>query len=151
MPEPRKPEGICHVHIVVGSEPVSSISQWSNELRIVYVTAKISTINGIVFRFFCTSGNANNKTFRSCIYCAPELSFLLALTASARSSSVATVDSQSIQASVMETPFFKPAGPSAGTFWLPSLMFDSIMAPMIEFSPTRSWSPMTFATPGWLR
>jgi hypothetical protein len=59
-------------------------------------------------------------------------------TASARLSKTSTVLSQLMHASVMLTPFFKPAGPSAGTFWLPSLIFDSIMTPIMEFSPARS-------------
>jgi hypothetical protein len=43
-----------------------------------------------------------------------------------------------MHASVILTPFFKPDGPSGGTFWLPSLIFDSIMTPMMEDSPARS-------------
>jgi hypothetical protein len=73
------------------------------------------------------------------------------LTDSAKPSRTSTVDSQLMHASVMLTPFFSPDGPSAGTFWLPSLIFDSIMTPIIEDSPARSWSPTTFATLGWFR
>lgn len=59
-------------------------------------------------------------------------------TADARSSSTVMVVSQLMHASVMLTPFLRPDGPSAGTFWAPSLMFDSIMTPMIPSSPARS-------------
>lgn len=59
-------------------------------------------------------------------------------TAAARSSRTVTVLSQSMHASVMLTPFLSADGPSAGTFWVPSLMFDSIMTPMMAFSPSRS-------------
>jgi len=72
----------------------------------------------------------------------------LSLTASARPSRTSTVVSQLMQASVMLTPVFRPDGPSGGTFWLPSLMLDSIMTPIIDISPARSCSPMTFATFG---
>jgi hypothetical protein len=76
---------------------------------------------------------------------------LLSLTAAARSSSTVTVLSQSMHASVIDTPFLSPAGPSAGTFWLPSWMLDSIMSATMAVSPSRSWSATTLATLGWLR
>lgn len=87
-------------------------------------------------------------------YCTPlaEPFFdLLSATAEAKSSRTVTVVSQSMQASVMETPFFRPLGPSAGTFWLPSLMLDSIMTPTMPVSPPRIWVAMSLATRGWFR
>jgi hypothetical protein len=41
------------------------------------------------------------------------------LTALASDSSTVSVSSQPIHASVMDTPYFRPALPSAGTFWFP--------------------------------
>lgn len=69
----------------------------------------------------------------------------------ASSSSTSTVESQLMQASVMDTPFFRALGPSVGTFWFPSLMLDSIMTPTIPSSPALIWSATVFATLGWLR
>ena len=56
---------------------------------------------------------------------------LRALIPSLSSSSSGKVCSRDIQASVIETPYFKPAGPSGGIACFPSLMFDSIMTPQI--------------------
>ena len=47
-------------------------------------------------------------------------SSLLFFTEFARSSSTVSVSSQPMQASVMETPYFRPALPSGGIFWLPT-------------------------------
>ena len=76
--------------------------------------------------------------------------FLRSRTPRAKFRSTATVVSQSMQASVMLTPFFRPARPLSVTFWFPPLRFDSIMTPTIPFSPAHSWSTMSFATSGWL-
>lgn len=63
--------------------------------------------------------------------------------------STPTVVSQSMQASVMLTPFFRPARPPLVTFWLPAPRFDSSITPTIPFSPAHSWSAMALATRGW--
>lgn len=76
------------------------------------------------------------------------LSDLLARTDSASMLRTSTVDSQLMHASVMLTPFLRADGPSAGTFWFPSWMFDSIITPTIAVSPSRIWSAMTLATLG---
>lgn len=95
----------------------------------------------------------NLESDRGHIQCTPFvfLIFLRSRMDEASSSSTSTVDSQFMQASVMLTPFFKPLGPSAGTFWFPSLMLDSIMTPTIPFSPALIWSATVCATLGWLR
>jgi len=105
-----------------------------------FVTSTIPPYNGVTFVIFPFV----------CPFCFEENS-LLARTDAARSSRTSIVDSQLMHASVILTPFFKPARPSAGTFWLPSLMLDSIITPMMDFSPARSCSPTTVATLGWLR
>ena len=46
---------------------------------------------------------------------------LLFLTAAASLARTASVSSQLIQASVMLTPYLRPALPSLGTFWLPKI------------------------------
>ena len=56
---------------------------------------------------------------------------LLALTPSLSSSNNGKVCSSEIQASVIDTPYLRPAGPSGGTACLPSLILDSIMTPHI--------------------
>ncbi len=76
------------------------------------------------------------------------LSDLLARTDSASMLRTSTVDSQLMHASVMLTPFLRADGPSAGTFWFPSWMLDSIITPTIAVSPSRIWSAMTWATLG---
>ena len=57
---------------------------------------------------------------------------LLCLTPCRNSSNNGMVCARDIQASVMETPYFNPAGPSGGMACLPSLMLDSIMTPRID-------------------
>lgn len=66
-----------------------------------------------------------------------------------RESSMFTVFSQSTQASVMLTPCFNAAGPAAGTSWRPSLMLDSIITPVMFFSPAASCSQILAMTSGW--
>lgn len=72
------------------------------------------------------------------------------LTASANDRMADSVVFQSMQASVILTPFSQPSRPLA-IFWLPSRMLDSTMTPMIPSSPWRSCSPMQFSTLTWLR
>lgn len=82
---------------------------------------------------------------------APLLAPRRSRTAAARSSSTATVVSHEMQASVMLTPFFSAAGPSGGTFWLPSWRLDSIITATMPRSPARIWAATSAATLGWLR
>lgn len=72
------------------------------------------------------------------------------LTASANDRMADSVVFQSIQASVILTPFSQPSRPLA-IFWLPSRMLDSTMTPMIPSWPWRNCSPMQFRTLTWLR
>ena len=65
-------------------------------------------------------------------------------------SNMATVVCQSTHASVIEIPYFRQEGPSGGTSCLPSLMWDSIMTPMIFLSPERSCVQISSRTFGWL-
>lgn len=57
---------------------------------------------------------------------------------------------QSMQASVMLTPFSQPSRPLE-IFWLPSRMLDSTMTPMMPLSPWRNCSPIQSKTLIWLR
>jgi hypothetical protein len=90
----------------------------------------------------------------------------LLLTAKAKISRTDSVSSQPMHASVMLTPYFKPALPSLGTFWLPDAMLDhilpclyaigdvpslillSIITPIMEFSPLAIWLATSAATLG---
>jgi len=71
-------------------------------------------------------------------------------TATFNRSNMATVVCQSTHASVIETPYFRQEGPSAGTSCLPSLMWDSIITPVIFISPERSCMQISSRTSGWL-
>ena len=59
-----------------------------------------------------------------------------------------SVDSQLIQASVTETPYFN-CDKSSGMLWLPSLILDSIITPQIERLPSLIWCVMSSSTSGW--
>ena len=59
-----------------------------------------------------------------------------------------SVDSQFIQASVTETPYFN-CDKSSGMLWLPSLILDSIITPQIERLPSLIWCVMSSNTSGW--
>lgn len=65
-------------------------------------------------------------------------------------SNIPTVVSQSTHASVIDTPYLRPCGPSGGTSCLPAFMCDSIMTPVMFRSPARSCSQMASTTLGWL-
>lgn len=76
------------------------------------------------------------------------LSALLALTAAASSLSMISVDAKLTQASVTLTPYLS-WDKSSGIFWLPSLMLDSIMTPMMAFSPLVTCLATSLHTLGW--
>lgn len=70
---------------------------------------------------------------------------LLALTPSLKLSSNGKVCSSEMQASVILTPYLRPAGPSGGTDCLPSLILLSIMTPRIidDEGPEASWAAIS--------
>ena len=70
-----------------------------------------------------------------------QTAFLRPRTPSRRRSSTGTVCSQEMQASVTDWPYLSVDFPDAGISWRPSVMFDSIMTPMIKeaVSPDSSW------------
>jgi hypothetical protein len=61
-----------------------------------------------------------------------------------------TVVSQLTHASVMLTPCLRFFAPVSGTSCRPSLMFDSIMTPVMLRSPAASCSQIESMTRGWL-
>lgn len=64
--------------------------------------------------------------------------------------SKAHVVSQSMQASVTETKGLSSLR-SAGMSCRPGLTLDSIMTPVMDRSPARSWAAIASTTLGWLR